>query len=85
MINTMKVKKEKVKVSVYLNNIRIIGYIHIMRKGRLTDQLNADASKSFLPITEAEVYTYYPAEKMEYVDLIEVNKAKIQAISPFAD
>ena len=81
MISAMKVKKEKIKVSVYLNNIRIIGYAHVMHKVRLTDYLNSNA-QNFLPITEAEVHTYYPDEKVEFVDLIEVNKAMIQAINP---
>lgn len=82
MTSVMKVKKEKIKVSIYLINIRIIGYIHIMPHGRLTDNLNANTNKDFIPITEAEVHTYYPDEKIEYVDAIEVNKAMIQAITP---
>ena len=81
MISAMKVKKEKIKVSVYLNNIRIIGYAHVMHKGRLTDYLNSTNQGNFLPITEAEVHTYYPDEKVEFVDLIEVNKAMIQAVT----
>ena len=81
MISAMKVKKEKIKVSVYLNNIRVVGYAHVMRKARLTDYLNSTNQGNFLPITEAEVHTYYPDEKVEYVDLIEVNKAMIQAVT----
>ncbi len=55
----MKIPKEKVKVKIKTDTSIIIGYIHTMVGGRLSDYMSAQKDK-FIPITEA---TVFPLEK----------------------
>ncbi len=77
----LKVDKEKCRVVIILDNMKIIGYIHLTPRSRLTDILNSNQIKDFLPVTDAEVEIYTNGCK-RFVDFIEINKNKINVIYP---
>jgi hypothetical protein len=80
----LKIEKEKYRVIIMLDNMTIIGNIHLTPRSRLTDVLNSNQIKDFIPITDAEIETYNTGQK-QFIDLIEVNKNKINAIYPIED
>ncbi len=80
----LKVEKEKYRAVLILDNMKITGYLHITPRSRLTDVLNSNQVRDFIPITDAEIEIYTTNEK-RFVDLIEVNKNKISAIYPEED
>jgi hypothetical protein len=51
----MKIKKEKVRVKAVTNSAIIIGYVHIIPGGRISDYITSQVNK-FIPVTEADVY-----------------------------
>ncbi len=77
----LKVQKEKYRVVMLLEDMKIIGDMHITPRSRLTDVLNSNQIKDFIPITNAEIEVYKTNEK-RFVDFMEVNKTKINAIYP---
>ncbi len=76
---SLKVEKEKHKVTLILTNMKIKGYMHVMPKSRLTDALNAPQTREFIPITDAEVEIN--GDKI-FLNLIEVNKNHVVAVYP---
>ncbi len=79
-----KVSKERYRVVIILDNMTVTGNIHIMPRSRLTDVLNSNHFKDFIPVTDAEIEIYNTDIK-KFIDLIEVNKSKIKAIYPVED
>ncbi len=73
----LKVEKERHKVTIIMDNLKVRGYIHLMPKSRLTDVLNSTNIKDFIPITEAELT--HDGETV-YLQFVEINKHKINAI-----
>ena len=51
----MKVPKQKVKVKIKTETSIIVGNVHIMVDGRLSDYISSQVNK-FIPVTEAKVY-----------------------------
>jgi len=80
----MKVPKQKIKVKIRTETSIIVGNVHIMVDGRLSDYISSQVNK-FIPVTEAAVY---PLEEKigEDVDISEgekvvfVNVEKIEMI-----
>jgi len=58
----MKVPKQKVKVKIKTESAIIIGHVHIMVDGRMSDYLSSQKDK-FIPVTEAVVYS--PGDKVD--------------------
>ncbi|HAJ94732.1 MAG TPA: hypothetical protein DCP02_00725, partial [Actinobacteria bacterium] len=57
----MKIPKDKVKVKIKTESAVIMGTVHTMVNGRLSDYMTAQKEK-FLPVTDAEVF--YLTEKI---------------------
>lgn len=79
----MKIPKEKVKVKIKTDTSIIIGYMHIMVGGRLSDYISAQINK-FIPITDAEIKNCKDNEKISEKNSEEVmfiNSSKIESIS----
>ncbi len=51
----MQIDKEKTKVRIKTDNAVIVGYVHHMPSGRLSDYFTAQAEK-FIPVTDAIIY-----------------------------
>ncbi|MFC2159548.1 hypothetical protein ACFLQS_02390 [Actinomycetota bacterium] len=51
----MKIDKQKVKVKVATHSAIIIGYIHIIPGGRISDYITSRVNK-FITLTEVDVY-----------------------------
>ncbi len=77
----LKVRKGRYRVVMLLEDMKIIGDIHITHRSRLTDVLNSNQIKDFIPITNAEIEVYKTNEK-RFVEFMEVNKTKINVIYP---
>lgn len=78
----MKVPKQKVKVKIKTDSSIIVGYVHIMVSGRVSDYMSSQIGK-FIPVTEAKVYPL--EEKVEEdikgtKDIIFVNVKKIEIV-----
>lgn len=76
-----KLKKDRYRVVMFLDDIKITGYIHIITNSRLTDVLNSNQMKEFIPITDADIEVY-KFNQTQHLDLIEVNKNKIKVMYP---
>jgi len=66
----MKIPKQKVKVKIKTESAVIIGYVHIMVDGRMSDYLSSQKNK-FIPLTDAVVYS--PGDKVD--DNVDINKS----------
>ncbi len=80
----MKIPKDKVKVKIKTESAVIMGTVHTMVNGRLSDYMTAQKEK-FLPVTDAEVF--YLTEKINKLadngkkrEIILVNTQKIEMI-----
>ena len=51
----MKVPKQKIKVKIRTETSIIVGNVHIMVDGRLSDYVSSQVNK-FIPVTEATIY-----------------------------
>lgn len=83
----LHVDKEKLKVIIFTQHYKIIGYIYIPKKGRLTDFLNKTLSgiesDVFIPITNAECFSIEDG-RLQYVnEFVAVNKNHIHLILPY--
>ncbi len=77
----LKVEKERYRVIILMDNMKITGYMYLTPRSRLTDVLNSNQMKEFIPVTDADIEFYENKQKI-YVELIEINKNKINAIYP---
>ncbi len=75
----MKLEKDKLKVVIFLSNIIVEGNIHVIQKSRLTDFLNSNQIKDFIPVTNATIEILATKEKIN-VEFIEINKKEIKAL-----
>ena len=80
----MKVPKQKVKVKIKTETFVIVGYVHIMVEGRLSDYISSQINK-FMPVTEATVYPLEEEIKKgvnigEEGKIVFVNTKKIETV-----
>ena len=66
----MKVPKQKVRVKIKTESAVIIGHVHIMVDGRMSDYLSSQKDK-FIPVTEAVIYL--PGDKVD--DNVDTSKS----------
>jgi len=66
----MKVPKQKVKVKIKTESAIVVGHVHIMVDGRISDYLSSQKDK-FIPVTEAVVYS--PGDKVD--NNVDINKS----------
>ncbi len=75
----MKIEKEPKKVVIFLQDLKVEGNIHLMPKTRLTDILNSNQIKDFIPITNATIEVLSTKETYA-VELVEINKCEMRAV-----
>lgn len=75
----MQIKKDKVKVVVYVDDWRIEGDLHVLSEGRLTDALNS-RSKDFLAVTDAVIYDARTNAVLTRTPFLDVNRAAISVV-----
>ncbi len=79
----MYASKEKRRVIILTNSVRIEGEMHLVSGTRLTDIVNVK-TKDFFPITNAKVFAD-SGEAMYDLDYLAVNRETIVAIFPIDD
>ncbi|HHT78271.1 MAG TPA: hypothetical protein GXZ93_00480 [Actinobacteria bacterium] len=82
----MQINKQKTKVRIKTDSAVIIGYVHHMADGRLSDYFTAQVDK-FIPVTDALVYPLnYPTDDKEDLqkrDVVFVNTDRIEIVEYF--
>lgn len=80
----MHVEKEKVRVTLVLDRFLIVGNMHRYPGARLMDLLKK-TEHDFLPITEAEVYSFPDDKLLRSVQFLSVNIKRINFIYPVGE
>ncbi len=82
----MQIDKEKTKVRIKTDSAVIIGYVHHMADGRLSDYFSAQVDK-FIPVTDAIVYPINYStddkEEMQKREVVFINTDKIEIVEYF--
>ncbi len=83
-IMTMRVPKQKVSVKIKTETAVIIGTVHTMINGRLSDYIVSHVGK-FIPVTDAEIYYLADARNNSKADTVKrdvifVNVEKVEII-----
>ncbi len=77
----MKVEQSEIEVTIFMQNTRIEGKLHLPSGGRLTDYM-ALAERQFVPVTDAKIYTVPSNELLYTVSFLSLNKDFIAFIFP---
>jgi hypothetical protein len=75
--------KDKLKVVILTNTIRVEGEMHLVSGTRLTDIVNVK-TKDFFPITNAKIFAD-SGETLYDLDYVAINREEIVAIFPVGD
>ncbi|MDD3520802.1 MAG: hypothetical protein PHU65_06195 [Actinomycetota bacterium] len=82
----MHINKEKTKVRIKTDSAVIVGYVHHMAEGRLSDFFTAQMDK-FIPITDAIIYpinySNEDKEDLQKRDIVLINANKIEIVEYF--
>jgi len=82
----MKIPKEKTKVRIKTDSAVIIGYVHTLKDGRLSDYFSSQIDK-FIPVTDAVIfplnYKIEDDDESEKREVIFVNISKVEIIEYF--
>jgi hypothetical protein len=82
----MHINKEKTKVRIKTDSAVIVGYVHHMAEGRLSDFFTAQMDK-FIPITDAIIYpinySNEDKEDLQKRDIVFINANKIEIVEYF--
>jgi len=88
-VKPLMVKTEDVEVEIITHSYRIVGHIHKVPNGRLTDFINRSSVQGssehsiFLPITNAVYTSRLDDEQLQYKShFMLVNKAHVEVIIP---
>lgn len=84
---TSNSKKDHYKVVIFLlNDIKIIGTLHLPVGGRLTDYLNQKGlsakEEKFVPLTDASIYKQKEEKVLYNTSFMSINKEHISFLFP---
>ena len=77
----MKVEQSEIEVTIFMQNSRVEGKLHLPSGGRLTDYM-ALAERQFVPVTDAKIYIVPTNELLYSVSFLSLNKDFIVFIFP---
>lgn len=75
------IKKEKIRVAVYTDKYRVIGYFYYVPGTRLTDTLNVKV-KDFIPLTDAVVLDIKENAVIAEIPYVAVYRDAIRFVYP---
>ena len=78
-----RVKKDKLLVTIFTQNDKIVGEVYHLPKDRLSDCMNQEDQK-FLPVTNAEVFDHKRNDFKYKVDFLLINKNHVDMIYPLS-
>ncbi len=76
---SLKIAKEPTPVVIFTRNHRVEGEIYMLSDSRLTDELNARV-RSFIPVTNARIYSLTGDSLLYQADFVTLNKNAIDIV-----
>ena len=76
---TLRVSKERKKVTIYTRNHRIEGEMYLASEARVTDELNV-RNREFIAVTNAKIYSLHGDNFIQSVDYVTINKGAIDVV-----
>ena len=76
---SLRIPKDRKKVTIYTRNHRIEGEIYLVADGRITDELNVRA-RDFFAVTNAKVFSLHGDSFLHAVDFLTVNKNAVEVV-----
>ncbi|MEW6009027.1 MAG: hypothetical protein AB1629_05275 [Candidatus Omnitrophota bacterium] len=81
----MKVERDLVKVVIITENFKLIGDIHVVPGGRVTDFLASRVSGNFIPVTDVKVYSTKDEKPILETKFLTVNASFIILLYPLVE
>lgn len=78
----LKAKKDKIRVAIYTKKFKMYGDIYLYENSRLSDILNAEINRDFIPLTNVKVYTEDEEKLITSQPFLAVNKHDIVLVYP---
>ncbi len=78
----MKVERDLVKVVIITENYKLIGNIHVVPGGRVTDFLAARVAGNFIPVTDVKVYSAKDDKPIFETEFLTINANFIILLYP---
>jgi hypothetical protein len=79
--NIRKVKKNKLTITIFTENHKMVGEIHLLPAHRLTDFMNKP-DQMFLAVTNVDICDLSGKEIVSNVDFLSINKNHITMLYP---
>ncbi len=80
----MKAERDVIKVVIITEHHKLVGDIHIVPGGRITDFLSSKAGGNFIPITNVKVYSIGDEKLLMETNFITVNSNFIVLLYPLS-
>ncbi|MBU1672726.1 MAG: hypothetical protein KKF41_11150 [Actinobacteria bacterium] len=80
----MHVPKEKIQVTMVVDRFRIVGYMHKYPGARMLDLVNIKEA-SFVPVTDADIFSINDGKLIYHADFVGVNKNEVSFFYPLED
>lgn len=81
----MRADRDQIKVVIIAEHYKLIGNIHIVPGGRITDFLASRVSGNFIPVTDAKVYTDKEEKLILETKFLTVNASYIVMLYPLVE
>ncbi len=81
----MKADRDLVKVAIVTDHYKLIGNIHVVPGGRVTDFLASRVSGNFIPVTDVKVYSEKDEKLMLETKFLTVNARYIIMLYPISE
>jgi len=78
----LKAKKDKIRVAIYTNEFKIYGDIYLYENSRLSDILNAEINRDFIPLTGVKIHDIKTDKLLIEQPFIAINKRDIIMVYP---
>jgi len=76
-----KLKKDRLTVTIFTQNHKVVGEVHLSPASRLTDFMN-ETGQMFLAVTHVDIFDLSGKEIFSSVDFLSINKNHIVLLFP---
>jgi len=81
----MKVERDLVQVVIFTEQYKLVGTIHVVPGGRVTDFLAARVAGNFIPVTDVKVYLAKEDKLFFETKFLNVNVNSIIVLYPLSE
>ena len=81
----MKADRDLVKVAILTDHYKLVGNIHIVPGGRVTDFLASRVAGNFIPVTDVKVYSEKDEKLVLETKFLTVNSRYIIMLYPITE